>query len=186
MLADLKEDSPLTIEGSFSEDLIISKMWLCREITKAMKLIGITRFGTVAILGAWYGNMGLILKLYGIPFEQLVVNDINPAHLKTSKHLLLSISNKVKTIACDANEIDYSGMDAPLLVINTSCNDMDGARWFKNIPKNSLVALQSRSDHETLPEMRDRLPLGKELYIGSRKLTDPTENYSRFSMIGLK
>jgi hypothetical protein len=186
MLVALTEDSPLTIEGSFSKDLIISKMWLCREIAKAMETIKIDQFGTVAILGAWYGNMGLIAKIYGISFQKMIVNDINPAYLATSKRLLSSISSRVEILACDANAIDYSEMAGPLLVINTSCNDMHGSRWFDLIPKNSLVALQSRSDHESLSEMRNRLALGKELYVGAMDLTDPMENYSRFSLIGLK
>lgn len=182
----INEDSPPTLEGSFTKDLIFSKMWLCAKIIDAMEVCRIDQFGTIAILGAWYGNMGLMIKLYGIPFRSMIVNDIDPTTAKIQRILLKSLGPRVETVTCDANDMDYRGKKHPLLIINTSCNEINGMGWFDRIPNGSLVALQSRSDFKSIERMISRFPMRSTIYVGSKRFIDPTEEYLRHSIIGLK
>jgi len=52
----MNEVSPDTIEGSFSNDLVLSKLWLIRELKRMQPT-----FGTIYILGSWYGNLSLLM-----------------------------------------------------------------------------------------------------------------------------
>jgi hypothetical protein len=182
----LNEDSPNTFEGSFTKDLVFSKMWLCQEIVNAMDKKQICGFEAIVVLGAWYGNIGLILSRYNIAFESLIINDINPEHTRISQMLLGYLGDRVSIVTADANHLMYQQPINQLLVINTSCNDINGIEWFDRIPMNSLVALQSRSDHESLLQMNERFPMRETLYLGTKKFTDPAETYHRHSKIGMK
>jgi hypothetical protein len=67
---------------------------------------------------------------------------------------------------------------------------MPHTRWFRRIPKNTLVVMQAR-DHDPgvqyhdVTDILDRFPL-RTLYRGSRSLRDPETAYHRFMVIGRK
>jgi SAM-dependent methyltransferase len=170
--------SPKNLKGSFTDDLIASKLWLIRETSKIHK-----DFKTIYILGSWYGNMSIFLfKKHNIKFDKIINVDINKSKLKTGQELAdkLGIADKIEPMVKDANTLDYRQAVSPSLVINTSCNDMENAGWFDNIPKGTLVALQTRD--ETL----DEYDFSKVLYQGDRKLKDPETAYTRHMVIGIK
>jgi hypothetical protein len=50
------EFSPLTVQGSFENGLILNKLWLIYELQKIQD-----QFSTIYILGSWYGNMSILL-----------------------------------------------------------------------------------------------------------------------------
>lgn len=151
-----------------------------------MSLTDIDRFGTVVVLGSWYGNMALLLKLEPISFDKLVMVDLDKNCIDFSRLVFSAIGNGFVAKTMDANEFDYSLLSLPFLVINTSCNDMDQRGWYDNIPPGAMVALQSRSDHEDLDSMDKKYPMSSIFYLGSRSFEDPTEKYLRFSKVGRK
>jgi hypothetical protein len=171
------EFSPSTLSGSFTEDLIISKLWLINEIKKIHN-----EFNTIYILGSWYGNISILLISRYIKFKKIINVDINHKVLGTGQALArrLGIAKQIEPMLKDANTLDYRQVKSPSLVINTSCNDMENAGWFDNIPGGTLVALQTRGD--TLDEYK----FSKILYTGQRHLTDPETDYTRLMKIGIK
>jgi hypothetical protein len=173
----LVEFSPNTLAGSFTEDLVISKLWLIKEVEKIHK-----KFNTIYVLGSWYGNLSLFLLHKHIQFKKIINVDIDKKSLVTGQKLAkrLGVADKIDLMIKDANTLDYQQAVSPSLVINTSCNDMDNAGWFDNIPKGTLVALQTRDD--TL----DEYDFSKVLYQGERDLTDPETKYTRHMVIGIK
>lgn len=173
----LVEFSPNTLAGSFTEDLVISKLWLIKEVEKIHK-----KFNTIYVLGSWYGNLSLFLLHKHIQFKKIINVDIDKKSLVTGQKLAkrLGVADKIDLMIKDANTLDYRQAVSPSLVINTSCNDMDNTGWFDNIPKGTLVALQTRDD--TL----DEYDFSKVLYQGKRDLTDPETNYTRHMVIGIK
>jgi len=180
----LDESSPETIEGSFTKDLMMSKAWLIKHVQEIMKEQGIDHFNTIYILGSWYGNMGLYLQRSPIEFGKLINVDMDKEAIEVSQRLSDNAGiDNIEHMLKDVNQLNYMQIKEPSLVINTSTNDMEGSNyWLDNIPKGTLVALQSREG--PLDVFDSRYPLSQTLYLGALDLEDPEEPYTRFMKIG--
>ena len=192
-LEDIVESSSLTIEGSFSEDLIASKHWLAEELKTVLQKDELDSFGTIYVLGSWYGNMGVVLLHDRVPFNKLINVDINKEWLAKSEELLqhAGIEDRLESMNKNANDINFRQLDADGLVINTSTQDIDGKQWFKNIPNGVYVAIQDRnatqsSEHSNVEEFDQSYPLSKTIFLGKKRLSDETKDYVRFMKIGIK
>lgn len=182
----LSESSGYSLAGSFTPDLIRSKVWLLSELERIAPQVG-----TVYILGSWYGNLSLYMFLQpGIKHGPIINVDLNPQWLQQSQRMLKRIGARdVQHMQANANDLDYRQLGRDGVVINTSLTDMPGRDWFDHIPQGTLVALQAR-DHD--PGARfdspnaivKKFPLSQVLYSGSLGLEDPETQYHRFMVIG--
>ncbi len=184
----VSESSGYSLEGSMTHDLTVSKMWLISELEKIR-----TNFSTAYILGSWYSNTSLYIKLASdLKINKIVNVETNKDFLTAGKqlHQLANVSDGVYFMLKDSNRLDYRQIGKNGLVINTSLTDMKGTDWFKNIPKGTLVALQAR-DHDpniqysSPKDIMRRFPL-TVLYSGTKQLEDPESMYNRFMVIGIK
>jgi hypothetical protein len=175
----LLEFSPPTIHGSFDRGLVLNKLWLLHQLEKIQD-----QFTTIYILGAWYGNMSILLAKSRIQYNHIVNVDQNVDVTRAAKRMgrMLNIGN-TEYIVKDANRLDYRELDQDGLVINTSCHDMENQGWFDHIPAGVMVALQSRDDVDHDLEDYD---LGQTLYQGSRSAQDPETSYTSLLRIGVK
>lgn len=193
-LLEFTENSPLTVEGSFTEDLAASKLWLCTGVQAMLEQENIPKLNTIYVLGSWYGNMSLFLIAKHIKFKKIINVDRNPKYIKTSKKLAkeLGIDNEVEFMSTDANSLDYRHAKYPSLVINTSCNEIKGTEWFDNIPDGTFVAMQARNNGDSvnqfdnLGEFADKYILSDTYFCDSLDLKDPETNYTRYMIIGIK
>jgi len=184
----LDESSGYSLEGSFTPDLVFSKLWLIRELAKISPDID-----TMYILGSWYGNLAVLLNRYPqVQVDQIINVETDPEFLKGSKHILdqTGIDNAEYMLA-DANDLDYRQLGDNGAVVNTSLIDIKGTDWFENIPSGTLVAMQARDQVEdeqfTSPEdIEQQFPLSQVLYSGSLDLEDPETAYTRYMIIGIK
>ena len=184
----LPESSGYSLQGSFTPDLIKSKVWLLFELGKLTD-----RVGTVYALGSWYGNTSLYMILQPeFDFDKIINVEKNKKMLQQSNRMLQHVgADSIEHMFANANNLDYRQLGNNGLVINTSLTDMPGRAWFDNIPRGTLVALQAR-DHDpgqqfhSTKNIIDRYPMDKILYQGSLNLTDPETNYTRFMVIGRK
>ena len=176
----LVEFSPLTLQGSFTKDLILNKLWLVSELKKIKD-----QFSTIYILGSWYGNMSLLLARSDIKFEHIVNVDSNAQVVKTGQRIAkrMNISDRIEPMVADANTLDYRQLGRDGLVINTSCHDIENAGWFDHIPAGIMVALQSRTD---VDDDLSSYKISNVLYQGSRELEDPETKYTSILEIGVK
>ena len=186
--SNLDESSGYSLAGSFTRDLIASKVWLLQELARIALQVG-----TVYVLGSWYGNLGVLLALDPvIKYKKFINVETDQKFLQASKriHNYLGMGNTEYMLA-DANELDYRQLGSDGVVINTSLTDMPGQAWFDNIPKGTLVVLQSR-DHDpgneahSTQDIIDRYPLTEVIYDGQLKLEDPETKYTRYMVIGVK
>jgi len=190
----IDESAPETLEGSFSHSLGLSKLWLCRELKRAMHGESIPRFRQVYCLGSWYGNMALFMLLTHVPFETMIDVDVDPEPLRVSQTALsrLAPDRRIVSICDDANRLRYF-LRQPSLVINTSTNNMRNEGWFGNIPRGTMVALQGRSGEPgndlntcpTLEEFDAQFPMGSTMFLGSIGLEDDGDRYRRWMKIGV-
>lgn len=187
-LYNLEESSGYSLEGSFTPDLVFSKLWLIRELSNIQPQID-----TMYVLGSWYGNLALLIdRSPELQVRKIVNVDTDREFLKGSKHILQQVgAYNVQHMQADANDIDYRQLGPDGAVVNTSLTDMPGQDWFDNIPPGTLVVLQAR-DHDpgepfTGPrDIEQKFPLDQVLYSGSLALRDPESKYHRFMIIGRK
>jgi len=183
---NLKEESPDTLEGSFTVDLVDSKMWLCQKLAKLLKG---KSAGRIYALGSWYGNIGIFLQQAGINFDDLVLVETDQNLLDKSEKLLQPLYDEGRLLLLhqDAKDVVY---EEPATVINCSTNDMD-TDWLKNIPKNVLIVMQGRNNLDDVPtrtpsieKFDDLFPLRKVFFLGEIPLKDPEVEYDRYMKIG--
>ena len=184
----LDESSGYSLEGSFTKDLVFSKLWLIRELAEIQPQVS-----TMYILGSWYGNLAVLLTLYPqVQVDKIINVETNTEFLKGSRGMLDQVdADNVEYMLKDANDVDYRQLDRNGVVVNTSLTDMKGTDWFRNIPKGTMVALQAR-DHDpgaqfhSPEDIQQKFPLSQVLYSGSLDLEDPETEYTRFMTIGIK
>ena len=184
----VNESSGYSLKGSFTHDLIKSKVWLLDQLAHIAPKVG-----TVYVLGSWYGNLGVLLALDPvIRYKQLINVETDEKFLHASEriHNHLGMGN-TEYMLKDANDLDYQQLSTDGVVINTSLTDMPGQAWFDRIPAGTLVVMQSRDNdpgnaaHST-QDIIDRFPLSEIIYDGELKLHDPETEYTRYMVIGIK
>jgi hypothetical protein len=141
---NLDESSGSSLSGSMTRDLTASKVWLMSELERIQQ-----DFSAVYILGSWYGNLALYMKLQPrITADQIILVEKNKEFLTTSRRLLdLTGADNVEYMLADANRLDYRQLGSSGVVVNTSLTNMPGRAWFLNIPDGTLVVIQGR-DHD--------------------------------------
>lgn len=184
----LAESSGYSLQGSFTHDLVASKVWLLRQVGKITDHVDV-----VYVLGSWFGNTSLYMILQPeFGYNKIINVEVDNAMLQQSQRMLKHVgADNVQHMLSNANKLDYRQLGDNGLVINTSLTDMPGRAWFDNIPRGALVAMQAR-DHVIEREFYSSddilklYPLSQVLYKGSLQLQDPETEYTRFMVIGRK
>ncbi len=186
--SSLDESSGYSLSGSFTRDLTASKVWLLSKLEKIQR-----DFSTIYVLGSWYGNLALYMKLQPrIQAHRIINVEKNIEMLDVSQSILDRVgADNVKYMLADANKLNYRQLGDHGCVINTSLTDMPGRSWFLNIPADTLVVMQAR-DHDpgqqfnSTQDIVDRFPLSEVMYHGRMQLRDPETEYTRYMVIGRK
>jgi len=186
--SNLDESSGSSLSGSMTRDLTASKIWLLAELERIQQ-----DFSAVYILGSWYGNLALYMKLQPrVTADKIILVEKNKEFLTTSRKLLdLAGADNVEYMLADANRLDYRQLGSSGVVVNTSLTNMPGRAWFLNIPDGTLVVLQGRdndpnTNFESTQSIIDRFPLSEVMYHGRMQLRDPETEYTRYMVIGRK
>lgn len=187
---------PPGVHHAFSENQVVSKTWLTDTLYATLG----GHFGTIYVLGGWYGVLGAIL-LNDSRFRigRVLSFDIDPDCAPVATHLNAThaAAARFEAITADACTLDYRGFDdgpatAMNLVINTSCEHMpSAAAWYDRIPVGIAQAFQS-NDYFDCPEhvnciddlaaFKQQVPMSEVLYEGALQ----RKRYSRFMLIGRK
>lgn len=184
----LDETSPDTLEGSFTDDLIQSKTWLCKKLKEGL---GGKCARTIYLLGSWYGNLALLLQREGIIFDEIVLVENDEEKLRASQKLLKPFFKPGKLIFLntDARDMIY---DKPGIIINTSVNDMKPS-WYDIVPDGYRVIVQGRDQANNavnkiadMKQFDDMFAMSKVNYLGKRDFEDPETRYTRYMKIGVK
>ena len=187
---ELFENSPDTPAGSRTADLNLGKLWLLTEL----KRLGMAEFDTVYVLGSWYGSMGPYLLDKHLSFDTAYLIDIDPKNTDYVQRLVKKqgINDRIIPVTQDCNQTDYKG--SRILVINTSCNDIENTGWFDNIPQGATVALEGRDNQpnnptnttQTLDSFHAEYALEETYVLDKIRLKGYDDSYNRFLKIGTK
>jgi len=195
ILGDIFESSGSTLEGSYTPDLVFSKLWLARELKSVLQQQGIDSVPVAYILGSWYSNLSTILRRTGVPIEKIVDVEQRSEWLETGQQLQQAMRIQgVEHMQADANRIDFRQLQTPGLVINTSINDLPDHGWFDHVPSGTIVVLQGRDSvpdgaehtYNSPEDLLQMYPLESVLYSGTWALEDPETEYQRSMAIGIK
>lgn len=206
-------------EDALSRGQIQSKRWLVDELEKALYpedqaeqiTTRMDRFWKkVYICASWYGILGdMLLDRFGPDLiGQIRGLDMDPGAVEVANRLIKHWDEnwKFKSAVADIRELNFKDdeltfvradgeevvrTDTPSMVINTSCEHIEGFEdWFNSIPRGKLVVLQSNDyfghpEHvncsEDLDAFADQTPLRTVLFSG----TLPLYKYNRFMRIGI-
>ena len=184
----LDESSGSGLDGSFTRDLVFSKLWLMRELAQIQPHVS-----TMYVLGSWYGNLALFLNRYPrVKVDHIINVETDQERLDTGARMLDQAgAHNIEHMLKDANSLDYRQLGRDGAVVNTSLIDIKGRDWFENIPEGTLVIMQARDqvDDEQFAgpaDIAQRFPLDQVLYSGTLELEDPETEYTRFMIIGRK
>lgn len=187
-IVGLSESSGYSLEGSFTPDLVFSKLWLIDELAQIQPEID-----TMYVLGSWYGNLALLIDKSGKLSVRKIINvETNAEFLKTGQQLLKKHQvGNTQAMMQDANKLNYQQLGNAGVVVNTALNNIAGRDWFEHIPDGTLVVMQARDrDAEQqfsgLADIQQKFPLSRVLYQGKLDLADPETEYTRFMTIGIK
>lgn len=195
ILGDIFESSGPSLSGSYTPDLVFSKLWLARELKQILKQQGIDSVPVAYILGSWYSNLSTILRRTGVPIDRIVDVEQRGEWLKIGQQLQQGMNIQgVEHMQADANRIDYRQLQQPGIVINTSTNDIADHGWFDHIPEGTIVVLQGRDSvpagaehtYNSPEDLLQMYPLETVLYSGTWDLEDPETEYQRSMAIGVK
>jgi len=191
-LTPLAEVDPNTLSGSDSPNLNLERFWAVAELSKIKN-----QFGTIYILGSWYGNVALMLfmlKQY-ISFDRIINDEINAKSLLVGQEKLkqLGLADKTQPMLKDANQLDYQQLGTNGLVINLSCHNIPSLQWLDHIPAGTMVVLQARNQdpgarnqYKNFAQFDRGLPLDQTLYQDTLSLNDPDGAYEQYMKIGIK
>lgn len=171
---------------------VTSKLWLADALAQSAG----ARFGTVTVLGGWFGVLGaMLLADPRLAIDRVLSVDIDPRCEPIARSM--NASHGARFTACTADMLSHAYEPPPRsgppdLVINTACEHLpDFAGWFARIPPGQLLALQSNDyfavdEHVNcvadLDAFRAQAPLSDVLFAGRK----PHKKYTRFMLIGRK
>ena len=117
-LSDLFESSGPSLAGSYTPDLVFSKLWLARELKHVLQQQGIDSVPVAYILGSWYSNLSTILRRAGVPIEKIIDVEQRGEWLQMGQQLQQDMNiTGVQHMQADANEIDYRQLGLSLIHI---------------------------------------------------------------------
>lgn len=197
VLAAVSRHPEPDLGAALNRNQFTSKLWLADALATAAG----ARFGTVTVLGGWFGVLGAILLAdRRLAIGRVVSVDIDPRCAAVACTMNGSHLEGGRFAAVTADMLGWAlagprpGDAAPDLVVNTSCEHLRRPAfdaWYARVPAGHLVALQS-NDYVAIDEhvncvpdldaFRAQAPLAEVLFAGAR----PLKKYTRFMLIGRK
>jgi hypothetical protein len=192
---------PEDLHYAFSENQIVSKKWL---LDKLFESLG-GRFGTVYVLGGWYGVLGAMM-LNDDRFEvgRVLSYDVDPRCATVAERIngAHAEAGRFKAETADVRSLDYALSDGPdpangsgrvaNLVINTSCEHIAPVEaWYGRVPVGMPQAHQSNDQFDcpehvncvaSLEDFKAQLPMAELVFEGALA----RRRYSRFMLVGRK
>lgn len=203
---------PADLQHALNHNQIACKTWLLDALFGTLG----GRFGTVSLLGGWYGVLGaLLLGDDRFQVDRVLSYDIDPDCARVAAWLNREhvAEGRFEALTADVRALDYTGLngssDGPAqgaagngaagngtqgadLVINTSCEHMaPTAAWYDRVPPGTLQVHQS-NDYFDCPEhvkcVADLEAFKADLRMGEvlYQGSMARKRYTRFMLIGRK
>jgi hypothetical protein len=183
--------------NALNRNQVASKRWLVDRLREAAG----SCFGTITILGGWFGVLGaMLLHDRRLAIERVVSVDIDPrcaavaeslnaTHVRAGRFVAETGDMLHRDYRAAARATEAASND---VVVNTSCEHIAAfGEWFARLPQGQLAVLQSNDYRGVdghvncapdLEGFRAQAPLRELMFAG----TLPAKRYRRFMLIGRK
>ncbi len=184
-------------KDAFASGQVVSKLWLLDVLERIIDLQNINEELEILTLGGWYGILHFMLRCR----KNIKVKSYRSLDIDQEACDIADAINetwvwqnwKFKSVVADANTYTYSPLEYNT-VINTSVEHMESRQWFDNIPRGTLVILQSNdmphedhsSNHASLDEFVSDFKVSELFYSGQKLFQYDDLNFKRFMIIGRK
>jgi hypothetical protein len=197
----LNFDETIGPYASFKHGLVTSKIWLCEELERVIKNRAIKN-PDMYLLGSWHNLLSFMLivrnpKLYNI------------FNCYDKDHSSIAVSNQI----CDTwqyeyprvmnhhrnvDDIEFSSAGDQSIFINCSVDQFEGTDWYKKIPDNRLVCLQStdlpinhndweiKQSYDLISDFTNVYKVRELIFSGTKFYDYGTTKYKRHMFIGIK
>lgn len=196
-----KKSFSLLNMDAWSDGQTESKLWLCQELEKLHQESKV-KVDTLWVYGSWYGTLVyLLLARERLPIKRIRCFDID----KKANRIAAQVLNRWLCRGLDLQIFDQDCLELskdhghfhnapPDLIINTSCEHIEGYQWWKNIPPEVYMVAQSTDmPHPThincpqnLEDFASRLLPSEILYRGEKYFDYPKLKFTRFMVIAKK
>lgn len=184
----------LVDQDAFSSSQILSKIWLVETLEDILRYKEIKNPLKILVLGGWYCLTNLIIRLRkNIKIDKVINVDIDADACDVAKKLNETWvwQNQFESLVYNVNIYQHSGFD---VIINTSVEHLETNEWFENIPKDTIVVLQSNdmkhddhyNNHKSLNDFIENYPLTDILYDGVKMFQYKDHSFQRYMIIGIK
>lgn len=186
---------------AWSDGQTESKLWLCRSLEQ-LALEEKIKTETIWIYGSWYGTLAyMLLSRERLTIRRIYCFDIDRKSNKIAEKILnrwLCRGWDIQIIFQDCQDIwpnnPLYSTAKPDLIINTSCEHMNGYTWWKNIPPGIHFALQSTDmPHSThinspadLKDFKKQITSAEFFLEAQNEFKYPNFEFTRFMLIGKK
>lgn len=185
---------------SFRHGLVVSKIWLCEELEKVFTHLNYSN-PTIHVLASWHNLLSFMMIVRKPKFyKEFFAYDINHEYTSAANKLCETWNIEqpnVKNVTLDINNLSFS-YNKESTFINCSVDQIDGLIWYDNIPKGSLVCLQTtdldisgypwyiKTITKSCNEFRNKFMMSEVLFCGEKNIDYTTWEYNRFMLIGIK
>lgn len=200
----LQKYPDVDLRDLFSKGQMESKRWLVDELLKLNLPLG-----TIFLCAGWYGSLATFLLDSKLQIDKIRSFDIDETcaniadtfnrswvmdgwQFKATTLDIMEMSYPTTYTTLRANGTGVTITEMPNTIINTSCEHIkDFNLWYNNIPKGTLVVLQSNNYFEIpehvncvndIYEFKDMAPMSELHYMGMREMS----KYTRFMLVGYK
>jgi len=188
--------------SAFSHGQIHSKLWLCEHLEPYLPTNS-----KILILASWYNVLAMMLimrKPKG--YTSIVGIEKNEESIKVANRIcdawMINNDQIVKNEKASIEDYNYWDFDQFDAIINTSVEDIQSNRWYHQVPRGKLIALQSNNltpekvsqykdwiIQDPNPDMetfKEKYHMDELLFEGSKEFDYITLKYDRYMLIGRK
>ncbi len=188
--------------SAFSHGQIHSKLWLCEKLEPHIQ-----KNSKVIILASWYNILGMMLamrrpdhynKIIGIEQNEESINIAN----KICDAWMINNDQLVKHDKGSIHDLTYWDFDQYDAIINTSVEDISSSRWYHQVPRGKLLALQSNNltpekvsrykdwiildPNPDMETFKEKYHMDDIIFEGEIEFDYGDLKYSRYMLIGRK
>lgn len=186
---------------SFYHGLVVSKLWLCEELEKILDNDKIIK-PSVVVLGGWHNLISFMMVIRRPKFyNEFNSYDKDPDSTDVAYKICDAWKfeePKIHNHTVDACTIDFKNLQNTIF-INCSVDQFENNIWYDNIPKGSLVCVQTTDIIDENPlweinqrtkdinEFKQKFKLNQLLFSGVKEIKYGDKIfYNRLMLIGYK
>lgn len=188
--------------SAFSHGQIQSKLWLCQQFEP-----NISKNSNIIILASWYNVLGMMLALRRPNYYKKIIGvEKNEESIEIANKIcdawMINDDQLIKHDKGSIQDLTYWDFDQYDAIINTSVEDISSNRWYHQVPKGKLLALQSNNltpekvskykdwvildPNPDMETFKEKYHMDEIIFEGKIDFDYGDLKYSRYMLIGKK